>query len=372
MIRPMSWIALHQVSEGFASEAEAAVLQGRRAEARKLYARAAAAEEDAVGLLDPSKTRTIGISAVSAASLYYKAEELARAEEVAGRWLGFATLPGFAREQLRSLLQSIWAEQNRQRTSLTFAPGQVLVSVKGGEVVHGGAPLDLIVDKVKVIQTILHRTTEFLGGLALRKRGGPSQDVREMCRPWLFQAEPGSYQFAVAIQDRRQLDMLRELPASENISECFLQVLRLGIEDPHEGLSRLVPDAEYRDTFLKLARNLAPTGATCDRLEVRSSDQSQTIGLDANVRDGLNRAIRAFRTDREISARREESLRGILRAVHLDKDWLELATDGQSIQVNKVGDHVDDLIGPMVNKPVVVHATTDGNRFEFLDIEPED
>ena len=367
----MSWITLHQVSERLASEAQVALLQGRRAQARDLYAEAADAEDKALGALDPSKTRTIGISAVSAASLYYKAANLARAEEVAGHWTGFATLPRFAREQLRSLLQSVWAEQVRQGTDATFAPGQVLVSVKGGEVVHGGAPLDLIVDKVKSIQTILHRTTEFIGGLALRKRGVPSQDIRDMCRPWLFQAEPGSYQFAVAIQEKRQLDMLRKLPTSKNISECFLQVLRLGIEDPHEGFSALVPDVGYRDTFLKLARNLAPTGTVCGNLEVRSADQSQTINLDSDVRKGLNRTIRAFREKQEQDTE-EKSLRGILRAVHLDKDWLELAIDTDLVHVTKVGDQVDDLIGPMVNKAVVVHAIWHGNRYEFLDIEPEE
>lgn len=369
----MSWVELHQVSEGLASEAQAALFQGRRAEARALYAQAADAEDKALCTLEPSKTRTIGISAVSAASLYYKAAHLARAEEVAGHWLGSSALPGFAREQLRSLLQSIWAEQVRQGTGATFAPGQVLVSVRGGEVVHGGAPLDLIVDKVKGIQTIFHRTTEFMRGLALRKRGAPSQDIRDMCRPWLFQAEPGSYQFAVAIEDKRQLDMLQETPASENISECFLRVLRLGIDDPEQGLSEVVPDVEYRDTLLKLVRNLAPTEtSSCDSLEVQSSDQSQTIRLDAHVREGLNRTIRSLRTDREAPTSREEPLRGTLRAVHLDKDWLELAIDARPVHVNKVGDQVDDLIGPMVNKPVVVHTILKGDRYEFRDIEPDE
>lgn len=366
----MSWNTLHRLSEQAASKAQLALLQGSHEEARDLYAQAANAEDKALGELDLSKTRTVGISAVSAASLYYKAADLSRAEEVAGRWLGFRSLPSFAREQLRGLLQSIWAEEVRTRTNATFAPGQVLVSVKGGEVVHGGAPLDLIVDKVQTIQSILHRTTEFIGGLALRKRGQPSQEVREMCRPWLFQAEPGSYQFAVAIQDRRQLDMLSEQPSSADISECFLRVLRLGIEDPDEGLSELVPDADYRDTFLKLTRNLAPTGTVCESLEVGSPDEPQAIRLDSSVRQDLSRKIRTIKKHRASPATREESLHGILRAVHLDKDWLELASDARPIHVNKVGDQVDDVIGPMVNKPVVVHTTVEGDRYEFVDIEP--
>ena len=370
----MSWSTLHQLSERRASEAQVAILEGRHAEARDLYAQAADAEDRALDALDLSKTRTIGISAVSAASLYYKAANLSRAEEVAGHWLGHGSLPSFAREQLRGLLQSIWAEQSRKHTDTTFAPGQVLVSIKGGEVVHGGAPLDLIVNKVKVIRSFLLRITEFMEGQAFRKRGGPSRDIREMCRPWLFQAKPGSYQFAVALQERHELDVHHTLPSSE-ISKCFLQVLRLGVEDSGDGLSKVVRDVDYRDTFLKLARDLAPTGTECDSLEVRSPDRPQVIKLDPDVRKDLSRTILALRPTQLPRAIREESLRGILRAVHLGEDWLELAMDRRVVHVNRVGDHVDDLIGPLVNKPVVVytsvHATKDGERYEFLNIEPE-
>lgn len=109
----MSWITHHRVSERLASEAQAASFQGQCAEAIELYAQAADAEEKALRVLDPSKTRTIGISAVSAASLYYKAAKLARAKEVADQWLDFATLPEFARQQLRGLLQSIWTEKKQ-------------------------------------------------------------------------------------------------------------------------------------------------------------------------------------------------------------------------------------------------------------------
>ena len=127
----MSWITLHRRSEQAASEAQLALLQGRHAEARDLYAQAADAEDKALHALAPSKTRTIGITAVSAASLYYKAANLSRAEEVAGHWLGVGSLPGFAREQLRGLLQSVRAEkkqpmevaERRGEYSVEKAPG---------------------------------------------------------------------------------------------------------------------------------------------------------------------------------------------------------------------------------------------------------
>ena len=196
--------------------------------------------------------RTLGISAVSAVSLYYKAAKFERAEEVAARWLGSNPLPAFAREQLRSLLQSIWSEQTRNNADVRFAQGQVLVSVQGGEVVSGGAPLDLIMDKVKTVQSLFHRTAEFLGGREHRRRGAPSQDIQDSCRPWLFQSTPGSYQFAVAIQKEYQQNFLTaqyRRPKTLRNASCGSFVSRLRI--PEESLTEVVPDSDYRSTFLK-------------------------------------------------------------------------------------------------------------------------
>ena len=152
---------------------------GREQKARELYARAAAAEQRAVADLDTLKTRTLGISSVSTVSLYYKAAMFECAEELACRWLPTEELPLFAKEQLRNLLQSIWSEQTRKEAPVRFEPGQVLVSVQGGEIVSGGAPLDLIVEKVKIVQSLFHRTAEFLSGLAHRRRGAPSKSIQD-------------------------------------------------------------------------------------------------------------------------------------------------------------------------------------------------
>ena len=107
----MSWAEHHKRSERLASEAQLALLQDKRNEALALYARAADAEVEALAVLDRSKARTTGISAVSAASLYCKAANLERAEEVAAHWLGVHALPDFAKTQLRGILQTIWAQR---------------------------------------------------------------------------------------------------------------------------------------------------------------------------------------------------------------------------------------------------------------------
>ena len=370
----MTWLKHHRASERLASQAQAATSEGKQQEAIELYARAADAENIALTALDTSKTRTLGISAVSAASLYFNAANFKRAEQVAFQWLGNASLPTFAIDQLRNLLQSIWSEQVRERAGTQFAPGQVLISVKGGEVIEGGAPLDLIIDKVRTVQSLFYRTAEFLVELPHRKRGAPTAEIQESCRPWLFQTAPGSYQFAVAVQEQPfQPDYWkRDLPVAREVADYFLRILHTGIDDPEGGLQEVVPDSEYRKTFLKLTRNLAPTGKVFDELEIHSADGSRAVRLDPEVRQKVGNVIRNRDGGAEQSTEVRESLRGILRAVHLDNDWLEVVADDEHCRVSKVEEQVDDVIGAMVNKPVIVHVTRDGEKRKFVDIEPDD
>lgn len=76
----MTWSVLHSESERLAQQAQLALRNGDPERARVLYAEAARAESQALAELDPRKTRTLGVTAVSAVSLWYKAEEYARAE----------------------------------------------------------------------------------------------------------------------------------------------------------------------------------------------------------------------------------------------------------------------------------------------------
>lgn len=112
----MTWIEHHRSSERLAAEAEVAARRGERVRSQQLYAKAADAEASALGEIDPSKTRTLGITAISTVSLYLKANRLYDAEAIAYTSLASAGLPAFAAEQLRVLLQSIWSEQVRERT----------------------------------------------------------------------------------------------------------------------------------------------------------------------------------------------------------------------------------------------------------------
>jgi len=376
----MSWTIHHSKSEEYASQAEVALKQGDAERAAKLYQSAAEEEGTALTKLDTSKVRTLGITTISAASLWFKAHNLRQAERVAFQWLATDFLPDFAIDQLQTILQSIWNEKIYRQSGIEFMKGEVLVSVGGGEVVTGGAPLHLILRKVDEVRSFFYRTIEMLLNLPFRRHGSPSSDIQEQFRPWLLQAPPGSYQFAVRVQKPAQMSLFREAtPEVEEITRKFLKIVEDAAKETHEDLESTVPNLEYRETFLKLSRNLAPTGKSFDRLEIKSATdmEARPIVFSPTSRQAISKTLREIkRPSEEKMQLEEEQVSGVLRALHLDQDWLEVSfpgTDRENIRISHTGDVIDDLVGPMVNHRVIVDVALrpDGKRL-FRDIQSEE
>lgn len=367
----MSWKEYHSISEKFAADAELAFREGRFENAIDLYQKSAESELKALEYIDSTKGRTLGITLISAVSLLYKARLYQQAESLAYQYLSISELPPYAKSEVRLLLQTIWNDQARAESSAKFTSGQVFVSVKGGEVVPGGAPMDLVVQKVESIQSLYYRTTELLNGFPHRKRGGASLEIQQTCRPWLFQAPPGSYQFAVAIQESPQQELF---PTSKltvrEISSAFFSILRASVDDPDGALTNLVPDPQYRGTFMKLARNLAPSGKVFEELEIRSMQEARPITILPTTRKIIGDSLRRQFPKPRLTEEKEETITGVLRALDLDHDWLEVTVDNVHSRISGVGETVDDLIGPMVNRLVIVQALRKQNgQLALVDIQ---
>lgn len=107
----MTWLEHHKISEYHAQLAEVAVAEQRLQQAQEHYLKAAEAELLALQALEPEKSRTMGITVVSAVALMLKADDLRRAEQIACEWLATDELPLFAIQQLRQMLVEIWQQQ---------------------------------------------------------------------------------------------------------------------------------------------------------------------------------------------------------------------------------------------------------------------
>jgi hypothetical protein len=379
----MNWDRYHTQSERLAAEAELARRSADPRQAEELYRQAASAEAQALEHVPSDKVRTRGITAISAVALWYKGREYARAERLAYHYLAAGELPRFAEAQLRELLNVIWSAEAAQTVGVRFVPGDVFVSVKGGQVIHGGAPLDLIVRKVEGIQAVLFRTVEMLLDRPFRRHGAPAADIQAMFRPWLFQAPAGSYQFAVRVQEPEQRELWEvDRPRIDALTSTFFSILRAAATDPETKLASIVADAQYLEAFLGLSRNLAPTGKTFELLEVRDagSPADPVASFAVDTRQQINTALRKVRPPRPPASTEEPvTLRGILRAVHLDEDWLEIVPEVPSqdsaspnIRVEDAVEALDDVVGPMVNRKVILSAVRRGQRYLYRDIEPDE
>jgi hypothetical protein len=228
------------------------------------------------------------------------------------------------------------------------------------------------VRKVEEVRALFYRTAELLISAPHRKHGPPPAEIQELCRPWLFQAAPGSYQFVVRVQQPAQMDLFpNEALQIEKVATKLLQIIKASADDPEEALAEVVPYPEYRATFLKLTRNLAPTGKGFSQLEVKpvSATDTRPIVLLPGSREAINHTLKKQSTPPpDASAREEVQLRGVLRALRLDQDWLEITIDsgtGQKpIRIYEAGETVDDVVGPMVNRGVIIDAfmTRDGRH----------
>lgn len=377
----MSWMAHHTESEFLASSAEMEMRAGNTRVAIALYIRAAEQELQALGDLDESKIRTLSITAVSAVSLLFKAQQFKESQMIAHQWLGKGILLPFAVNQLSELVQSNRTEQMLREASVKFTRGEVFISVRGGEVVFGGAPLELIYRKVDEVRNLFYRTIEFMLEMPLRIKGSPSIEIQQHCRPWLFHAPPGSYQFAVRVQKPDQL-VLPEFgdvtPKIEDVTSQFLQIVRATSENPQEALEDVVPDEDYRNTFVKLARNLAPpkNGKSFSQIDIRSaaSMDEPAISFVSTSREQLNTALRASRNNQQSDAdAAQPQISGVLRGLQLDSDWIEIVDDNSVTQrIRGARKNLDDIIGPMVNHRVTADVKGKGKSRTLLDIQMED
>lgn len=118
----MDWLTHHRKSEAFAASAHEHLRQGLAQQAQDAFRQAAEAEETALPLLDQSKPRTLGITAVSAVSLWFKGQEFERAALLAHRYLAVA-IDETTRPRLASVLK---AEQPKPDEASGEVPAELV------------------------------------------------------------------------------------------------------------------------------------------------------------------------------------------------------------------------------------------------------
>jgi hypothetical protein len=368
---------LHSQAELLAASAELAVRTADMTRARDLYAGAAELELRALRSVPPSQPRTKGILANSTVALYYKAALFDSSEMLAYEYLTQPDLPEFAREELRQTLQAIWEDRQLRASGKTISAHSIQVAIRGPDIGQGQAPIGLVLDKITGVRSLLYRMTEWLSGYPLRLQGNPPDSIRDLCQPWVSEPQTGSYKFSIRLVRSEQLELIpAQKISSAEISTGFMTLMSV-FSPPSYGdslvpsIEELVPQGDHRQAMLKLIRNLLPDGRRVREIEFWSDkpERNERALLHAGSRSRLDEALRF---DMPIGESTE--VQGVLRAVHLDRSWLEIVPEDSGRIKCKVSHGVlDDVVGPMLNRHVVARGRWNSGhtQFSLLDIEPD-
>jgi hypothetical protein len=359
----------HYKAQALSIEAANAKEEGRSEDALNLFAQAAEWEKAALDGVPPDKVRTRSILTVSVASLLYKAEMLEQAELAIFRFLSSNILENWAEQQLRELLVVVSDEKLLTQTFRRRYTGENITFVlRGGEIGSGTGPLDLILEKASGFRSLLYRFAEWIGNLPLRLQGNPPKEVMELVQARAAEPAPGSYRIEIRLTEPLQLELFElKKVRPKAVSDSMFQFLNcLTHKHNFNKLSELVPQEDYRKALLQLTRNVAPKGGRIREIGIYRDheDRVQSIYLTEALPSRIKEVIPRKPKD---SSDIEKEVQGVLRGLHLDKHWLVIRLpDGAEERCDTPPDMLDDVVGPMVNREVIVRGIKPAQRKHLL------
>ena len=363
----------HNQAQALAADASLALKQGDSVLAISLYKKAAELEGLALRQVGEDKPRTQGILSVSYAALLFKANELELAEQSCHRLLADDALSSDTRDKLRALLESIWDQKVIAASKLRYSGSEIFVSLRGGQIGSGTAPLETAIHYLTGMTNLVYRVAEWQGEEPFRSRGKPPASVQALVQARATQPVAGSYRFSIRLvePDQRSLfgDPLYLEPSA--VSNHFISVLRSALSNDSSSLKQIVKDSQYRNVLLKLVRNIVPGSTNVREVEITaSSDSAQSEGILLGNEAGRRIADKLKADQPVVLGARPVRIEGTLRAVHLDRNWLEIAqANGRHTRFRTKPDEVDELIGPMVNRHVIATGNLTKGDPMLLDIE---
>jgi len=353
----------HTSAQDISARAAVILGEGRTQEAQHLFAQAADQEAAALAAVPEERIRTRSVLSVSVASLLYKAARLDEAERAIFSYLSLGSLDVWADAQLRELLHVV-ADERLLVNSLSrqYSGEAITVSLRGGEIGTGTGPLDLILEKATGFRSLLYRMAEWVGQYPLRRHGPPPKELLELVQARATEPAVGSYRMEIRLTQPIQPNLFEtmKVPPAE-LSEGLFRFLECLTAGTPKELETLVPQADYRKALVQLTRNIAPGGRRIREIGIYRTkhDRLQSVYLT----DAMAPRIREAIPTEQRSAEEHRQFRGVLRALHLDRNWLTLALEGGGhLMCDTVPEMLDDVVGPMVNRQVLVSGTLKQKR----------
>lgn len=353
----------YRESQRLIARAESALKQRDIEQARTLFGEAAAIQRCLVESLPPDRARTRSVFGLSAAALFYKANALTEAERLAHRYMAEEWLEERSRNGLEELLKRIWNERRMMEAGLQVSAKPLSFVLSGPAIHHGLAPRDIVDAMAKTVTTYIRRMAAWRNHEPFsRPQPTATRDIAEAYRALVSEGISGSYRMDYYLsQEQLSLDLegvaSRAASPSEIIDAC-VDFARLVQEHDPQGVRAFVSDEAYRGTLMRLVRVLVPDGKELSEVQIRKPEEprEKAVRFVAEHRPQVNELIRTCsRSGIAQRQARSERLIGVLRAVDLDKAMLRLVRGDDECKI-EIPPALDDIVGPLLNKKVLVQA----------------
>jgi hypothetical protein len=207
--------------------------------------------------LDAEPTRSILHR--SAATLALDCGQHREAEVLICEALRGTPPPGIA-DELRDLLEQVYFRRHLDLRGVTLSETEVQMSIAGKAVGYGIAPVGAFVPRINDAERLMYRTAERLSNLPFRTNGRVTSAILNTVE--LFSTVPRAASFAVSFRvghsTQLRLDGIRSL-GEETIDDLF-ECLELFNKGDQDQLKQRIPQEEYFNNFVALARNIGPDG----------------------------------------------------------------------------------------------------------------
>ena len=360
---------LHDQAMEFTDRAIRERARGDADRSQGYFVQALESELAAIAELDASDGLLWSVLHRSAGSLALDCRRFRQAEQIAATALAGDPDPEIA-EELRDLLENIYFHRHLALKGIVFQDSQLQFSLSGPEVGKGVAELGAVYGRVNTSAQLIYRTAERKQGLPFRERGGPPKEIRENHR--LLLSPPRNGSFAVMMQFGSPVQPpLPGMSPSAVIVDEFMDLIELVNKSRVDEIQDLIPDHAYLRNFYGLARNIAPDG-----------ERFRQVGFTA-TRGGSERSVELTTpaaelpspnlADSRATPAEPVEMKGTLRfadARRGNNNTIQVIDGNLSSRIIVPPGMMNDIVRPLWDREVVVHAIRKGKTLTLEEIGP--
>ena len=312
----------------------------------------------------------------SAASLALRAEKFGDAEKMVAEALrGFPQIS--IRNELLDILDEITFHRHLELKGIILDDTNVSMNLSGPIIANGIAPTDELFGKVESFKSILRRTNERMQKVPFDGKGNNNKKVKRF-KTYIEALVPGSFTVLLRFGEvDRQIEWTGDEPDPKKVIEEVASCIELiTTTDDIEQLRRKIPDHDYLQNFIGLAKQIAPDGKYIKTIgfNFKTDGKIKPIAL-RKIKEEINQQ---FPIDKdlihEISKNNEMEYRGKLQAADSIRVVNGYKTIKLEVENNKKGITIlvpqalmKDVVQPYYEENVIIKARIDEKNQVILE-----